>query len=168
MALVQSQLLLIPVLGQELGRDFQVLAVSVLLLPWLQTSPIILLWSSWIPAQCSSSLQSLTESYPSKTEAVGGGFHHFCSKLHLGVLLCYSDFFTLPYLEMSGPFKSPVKNLFTAFLSDLCLFSPSNPIPQYIPLLWLWNQIYQQPSHTDGIRCFSFPSLFRQRLEYQT
>lgn len=93
--------------SQQLGRDFQVLVVSVLLLPWLQTSPIALVWFSWIPAGSISFLQSWKESCPSKTKAVGGGFHHFCSKLHLGVLLCYSDFFTLPYLVMSGPFKSP-------------------------------------------------------------
>lgn len=76
--------------SQQLGRDFQVLAVSVLLFPWLQSSPITLVWSSWIPAGCSSFLQPLTESCPSETEAVGGGFHHFCSKLHLTVLLLLS------------------------------------------------------------------------------
>lgn len=34
--------------SQQLGRGFQVLAVSVLLLPWLQTSPITLVWFSWL------------------------------------------------------------------------------------------------------------------------
>lgn len=44
--------------SQQLGRDFQVLPVSVLL-PWLQTSPVTLLWSSWIPAGFASFLQPL-------------------------------------------------------------------------------------------------------------
>lgn len=92
---------------QQLGRDFQVLAVSVLLLPWLQTSSVTLLCSSWIPAGCSSFLQPLTESCPSRTKAAGAGFHHFCLKLHLGLSLCYSDFCTLLYLVLSDPFKSP-------------------------------------------------------------
>lgn len=91
----------------QLGRDFQVLALSVLLLSWLQTSSVALVCSSWIPAGCSSFLQPLTESCPSKAKAAGGGFHHSCLKLHLGVLLCYSDFCTLLYLVLSDPFKSP-------------------------------------------------------------
>lgn len=123
--------------SQQLGRDFQVLALSVLLLPWLQTSSVTLVWSSWIPAGCSLFLQPVTESCPSKTKAAGGGFHHFCLKLHLGVLLCYSDYFILPYLVLSDPFKFPFKNLFIAFLNDLLLspFHRSNPIPQSVPLL---------------------------------
>lgn len=169
-ALVQSQLPLVPVLGQASSWE----GISRFLLCLFSSSlgcrPALALWSGplgiLLAAVHFSSL--LIQSCPSKTEAAGGGFYHFCSKLHLAVLLCYSDFFTLLIL-CCLTLWNPLFRIYL-LLSSVTSCSPCStpPTPSHnLFPSFSFGTKFNTNLHIQMESIVFLPHLlFRQRLEY--